>query len=320
MKIKVKSNTNIALVKYWGKKNKELKTPLNNSISMTLDSLYTITSIEESENDIFIINGKEDKNNRTKKYLDLLRNKFNKKDSLKIITENNFPTAAGIASSASGFSALAFGLDKYWNLNLDKKELSILSRIGSGSASRSIYGGFSEWEKGNNDDGSDSFAFQIVDENYWKDIRMIIVIVEDNKKDKSSSDGMDETVNTSPFYPAWLSSVENDLINLRKAIIEKDIEKLGKTVEHNCLKMHSTMITTIPSIIYWKPATLEIIEKINEIRKNNYQCYYTMDAGPNVKVLCEEKDLNIIKKQLEEMKCVKKIIVSKCGSEPILID
>jgi len=320
MKIKVKSNTNIALVKYWGKKNKELKIPLNNSISITLDSLYTITSIESSEKDIFIVNGIEDLNNlQIKKYLDLVRKKFNKNDCFKIVTENNFPTAAGIASSASGFSALAFALNKYWNLNLDKKELSILARIGSGSASRSVYGGFCEWHKGCKDDGSDSYATQIVDENYWKEIRIIVVIVEDTKKEKSSSDGMEQTVNTSPFYSAWLKSVEYDLIEVRKAIIEKDIEKLGKSIEHNCLKMHSTMFTSIPSIIYWKPATLEIIEKINKLKKDNYQCYYTMDAGPNIKVLCEKKDLNIIKEEIENMKCVKKIIISKCGSEPIEI-
>jgi len=319
MKITVKSNTNIALVKYWGKKDKELKTPLNNSISMTLDSLYTITSVEESDKDIFIINNKEENNQRIKKYLDLFRNKFNKKDCLKITTENNFPTSAGIASSASGFSALAFALDKYWNLNLSKKELSILSRLGSGSSCRSIYGGFVEWYKGAKEDGSDSYAEQIVDKDYWKDIRMIIIIVEDNKKSKSSSAGMEETVNTSPFYKCWLSSVDQDLINVRNAIFERDIEKLGKTMEHNCLKMHATMITTIPSIIYWKPSTLEVIEKIKEIRNNGYQCYYTMDAGPNIKLICEDNSLKNIKEELETLNCIKKIMVSKCGDGTSLI-
>ncbi|GIW21145.1 MAG: diphosphomevalonate decarboxylase [Candidatus Sericytochromatia bacterium] len=303
-----------------GKKNDDLKIPLNNSISMTIDSLYTITSVEDSEKDIFIINGKEENNERIKNYLNLFRNKFNKKDFLKIVTENNFPTSAGIASSASGFSALAFALDKYWNLNLSKKDLSILSRLGSGSACRSIYGGFVEWSKGNKDDGSDSYSIQIADKDYWKEIRMIIAIVEDNKKVKSSSDGMSQTVKTSPFYNCWLSSIENDLVNVRNAILERDIEKLGKTIEHNCLKMHATMITTIPSVIYWRAGTLKVIEKVNEIRNNGYPCYYTIDAGPNVKIICEEKDLLNIKQQIENLKDIKKIMVSKCGDGPTFLE
>lgn len=322
MKIETISNTNIALVKYWGKKDSKLKTPLNNSISMTLDKLHTKTSIEiiDSNEDEIIFNGKiseGSEKNKIVKFIDLIRNDFDKKDTyFKLNTENNFPTASGLASSASGFSALAVAVSEALNLNLSKKELSIYARKGSGSASRSIFGGFAEWEKGSFEDGSDSYAVQIVDENYW-DVRMLVTIVEDKKKDKSSTNGMEETVNTCPFYPAWLDTIEKDLNDVRSGILERDFEKVGQVMEQNCLKMHATMMTTKPSIIYWKPLTLEIIHKIRELREQGIPAYFTIDAGANVKVLCLPEYSEQIKSFLLETNGLKGIIDCKAGSSPI---
>lgn len=323
MKVTVKSNSNIALVKYWGKKNSNLKTPLNNSISMTLDSLFTITSFEiiESEKDLIFFNGSELPGKKTEKiirFVDLFRKNFKRNEKFRIETKNNFPDSAGLASSASGFSALAFGMDKIMNLNLEPKEISIYARLGSGSASRSIYGGFAEWLKGESEDGKDSYAIQIADENYWK-LGMLVCITETKEKDKSSTDGMEETVKSCPFYPAWLSTIENDLHEVRNGILSKDLEKVGNTMEHNCLKMHSTMFTTRPANIYWQSGTIEIIHLVYEIRKNGIECYFTIDAGPNVKILCKPEDISKIKNKLENIKSIKNIIECFPGKSPEII-
>lgn len=323
MKIEAIANTNIALVKYWGKKDSKLKTPLNNSISMTLDKLNTKTVIEiiDSNEDQIIFNGKiseGSEKNKIVKILDLFRTDFNKKDTFfKINTENNFPTASGLASSASGFAALSVAVNEVLNLKLDKKELSIYARKGSGSASRSVFGGFAEWEKGSLEDGSDSFAVQIADQNHW-DVRMLVTILEDKKKDKSSTNGMEETVNTCPFYPAWLDTIDSDLNDVRNGILEKDFEKVGQVMEQNCLKMHATMMTTKPSIIYWKPLTLEIIHKVRDLRNEGIPVYFTIDAGANVKVLCLPTYSEQIKNILSETNGIKGIIDCKSGSEPII--
>ncbi len=323
MKIKVIANTNIALVKYWGKRNIDLKLPLNSSISLTLDKLSTNTTIEAVDNfeDKLIFNNQvpsEEVKTKIINFINLFRKDY-KKENLKFLikTENNFPTASGLASSASGFAALAVAMNKILNLELSNEQLSCYARIGSGSACRSVYGGFAEWQKGESDDGSDSFAVQLADENFW-DINMLVVIVENEKKSKSSTAGMDETVKTCPFYPVWLSTVEQDLNDVREGIYAKDIEKVGKTMEHNCLKMHSTMFTTMPAIIYWKPATLAVIHKVNEMRENGLHCYFTIDAGANVKILCLPEEAEKIKSYLSDIKEIKEIIQCKAGKSPLV--
>lgn len=321
MKYTVRANSNIALVKYWGKKDSKLKTPLNNSISLTLDSLHTTTSIEISDRDQVFFSDHELTNNEKEKIIslvDIVRNDFSIDKKVLINTKNNFPTASGLASSASGFAALAYAIDKVFELNLTDIEISKYSRLGSGSACRSIYGGFSEWLKGEKTDGSDSYAVQIREQNHW-DISMLVVIVDDNKKDKGSTEGMDLTVKTCPFYPAWLETIDYDLNEVRKGIINKDLEKTGLIMEHNCLKMHATMMTTIPSVIYWKPSTLEIIQKVKELREMNINCYFTIDAGSNIKILCENYHVNQIKNYLKDSKGIKNIIWCKAGSAPFVM-
>jgi diphosphomevalonate decarboxylase len=324
MKVTVKANTNIALVKYWGKRDTALKLPLNNSISLTLEQLYTETSVEIIENaeDELLFNNENppvEVKNKIFKFVDLFRKDFSReKLKFRIKTANNFPTASGLASSASGFAALATAMNKVMQLELNSREISRYARIGSGSASRSIYGGFVEWQKGVQPDGSDSYAVPIVSENYW-DIRMLVVIVDDLKKTKSSTDGMAETVKTCPFYPAWLDTIEEDLNIVREGIIEKDLEKVGEAMEHNCLKMHSTMFTTKPAVIYWKPGTLAIIHQVHQMRHQGIFCYFTIDAGANVKILCLPEAVEKIKANLADVKEIKQIIECRPGSAPEII-
>jgi len=320
-KITIKAHPNIALVKYWGKKDEQLKIPFNNSISLTLDNIYTLTSVEIIENseDKIIFSNRDitqKEKNRVINFLDIFR-KITNKNNLKfsIITENNFPTASGLASSASGFCALGIALNELLKLKLDKKEISKLIRLGSGSACRSVYGGFVEWEKGVFTDGSDSYSIQIADENYW-DVRMLITIIDDKEKIKSSTNAMKETVLTSPFYQSWLNTIEKDLNEVRSGILEKDFEKVGKTIEHNCLKMHSTMFTSFPSTIFWQPETISIIKTVSLMRDDGLHCYFTIDAGANVKILCLPNEIQKIKLYLNQLSGIKNIIECKIGKSP----
>jgi diphosphomevalonate decarboxylase len=302
-----KANANIALVKYWGKRDSELNLPMNSSISITLDKLSTTTTVELNPvltHDIVILDNlvletSSIQYKRISKHLDLFRNKTSHK--AKVTTSNNFPTGSGLASSSSGFAALTIAAAKAYNLRLDKKTLSIIARQGSGSASRSIHGGFVEWHKGTKDDGSDSFAAQIEPASHWPELSVLVCIVDQKSKTVSSRVGMEQTVKTSPFYQSWLDTIETDLQNMRDSIKNKDFELLGKTAEHNCLKMHGTMQTTNPPIIYWKPTTIVIMQCVHRLRATGIQCYFTMDAGPQVKVLCLETNKKAVHEQLQLM-------------------
>ncbi|MBT3405940.1 diphosphomevalonate decarboxylase [Candidatus Woesearchaeota archaeon] len=315
MKSSAIANSNIALVKYWGKQDKELILPYNNSISLTISDLHTHTTVEfneELKEDQITLNDSQiDETSRKQiiKFLDIIRKDSDLK--AKIVSKNNFPTASGLASSASGYAALTLAATKALNLNLTKEELSKLARRGSGSACRSIYGGLSEWQKGTNND--DSFAKQIEKKDYWPDLRMLICTTTTEEKKTKSRAGMAQTVATSPMYKSWLDTIENDLTNVRTAIKNKDFTLLGKTAESNCLKMHATMITTEPPIIYWNPTTIKIMKQVELLREQGIECYYTMDAGPQVKILCLKNNQETILEKIKQIDGVINTITTKPG-------
>lgn len=325
MKATAIANANIALIKYWGKRNKELILPFNSNISVTLEGLNTVTTVEfdkKYEKDIFILDGKEQSGEqleRVVKTLELIREIANIKEKAKVSSKNNFPTAAGLASSAAGGAALAVAASTAAGLNLDKKELSIIARRNSGSASRSVEGGFVEWLKGESEDGSDSYGKQVASESHWPEFRIIATILSSKEKKVKSRPGMAKTVDTCPYYKSWLATINEDLEKVRKAILEKDFSILGQTAEQNAIKMHALMWTTIPSIIYWLPETLEIIKLILQWREEGLECYYTIDAGPQVKIICLEKDIGEIQKRLKEVKGIEDIHVCKPGGPAKLI-
>jgi diphosphomevalonate decarboxylase len=319
------ANINIALVKYWGKRNEELILPYNSSISMTCDGLFTITTVEfsdEYKKDLVIINDEELKKDEKDilGHIERIRQMAGIKEKVKIVSESNFPVAAGLASSASGLAALTVAAVKAVGSDLSQKEFSILARQGSGSACRSIFGGFVEWLKGEKEDGSDSYAKQIADKNYWSEFRMITTIVTEAKKKVGSRAGMAQTVKTCPYYEGWLKTVNQDLDIVRKSILNKDFTSVGSQAESNCLKMHALMMTTKPAIIYWIPATMEIIRNVILWREKGLECYFTIDAGPNVKVLCLKKDEKEINKRLLKLGGVIKTIICRPGDEAKLID
>lgn len=229
---------------------------------------------------------------RTVDFLNLFR--FNPKIYFKIETKNALPTAAGLASSASGLAALVLALNDFYNWNLSNQQLSILARLGSGSASRSIYPNFVEWHVGTEADGMDSYA-EPVKIDSWVSLRLGLIIVSDEDKEVSSRDGMSLAVKTSPYYKAWLDKTNQDITLAKKAMVDRNIQMLGETAESNALAMHSTAITSWPPLLYWSPKSVSNMNKVWKLRKQHNQIYFTMDAGSNLVLIFEEKDTQIVK-------------------------
>lgn len=320
MKAKALAFANIALVKYWGKENEQLSIPYNSSLSLTLKEFYTITEVKFSEDlksdEFYLNNEKRDKDlEKISKFVDHFRNLKKINTRVKIKSINHVPTAAGLASSASGFAALGMAINEALALNLSKEELSTYVRMGSGSAIRSLYGGFVMWEKGNSHKSSK--AIKIDDADF--DICMIAIIINSKEKSISSRDGMKHTVETSTFYPLWPQNALIDLENMKKAIKEKDIDKIGQIAEDNAFMMHASMMASRPSIIYLKPDTLIAIDMIKKLRAKGISAYITMDAGPNVKVIAKYSQSEIIKKELMAYFKSEDIIISTVGSDAYII-
>ncbi len=318
MKATAVANANIALVKYWGKRSSDPILPQNGSISMTCEDMTTKTTVEfsEGQNEHTVIINDEDFKKDEKDihgHLDRICRLAGISGHARVVSESNFPVAAGLASSASGFSALTVAACAAAGLKLEPRQLSILTRQGSGSACRSIFGGFVEWHRGQLDDGSDSYAEEIAGKDYWPGFRMVTTIVDMKKKPVSSRGGMAQTVATCPYYKSWLDTVDQDLDAVRSGIREKDFVKVAETAELNCLKMHATMITTKPPIIYWIPATMEIIHAVRQMREDGIPAYFTMDAGPNVKVMCLRENEKEVQQRVQELEGVLKTIVCRPG-------
>lgn len=319
MRATAKAHTNIALIKYWGKRNDSLILPTNSSLSVTLDGFHTETTVHFKEclnRDLFVLNDEEITGvayDRVTTYLDLFRNEA-KKEGLfaEVRSINKVPTAAGFASSASGFAALAAATSKALGLSVTDEELSRFTRQGSGSACRSIYGGFVEWEKGEKADGSDSYAIPIAPRDHW-DIRVAAVVLTAKEKDVSSRVGMKRTVDTSVFYDGWLDSLPKDLADIKEAIHARDFDKMGAIAEANCLKMHATTLGAIPPFTYWQDTTMTVMETVQQLRKQGIPAYFTIDAGPNVKVLYLPKDEEKVLTTLRQTNGVTDVIVSKVG-------
>ncbi len=311
MKITTKAPANIAFIKYWGKKDKILRLPANNSISMSLSNIFTITTVEFSKgltNDKIEINGGQlnsEEEERIVKHLDKIRFLAKIKDFARVVTKNNFPKGTGIASSASGFAALTLAASKSAGLNLSEKELSIIARQGSGSACRSIPDGFTEWIAGNSSETS--FAHSIFPANWWK-ICDITVLISKTSKKVSSSEGHD-LAESSPFYPVRIADMENKVSEIKKALKEKNFEKFGEILEEEAINMHAVMMTSRPAILYWLPKTLELILLIREWRSNNLPIFFTIDAGPSVHLICEKEN---------EMKVTQ--MLSKSGFKDFIVN
>lgn len=321
---KARAYTNIALIKYWGKKNEELILPMNNSLSLTLDAFYTETEVIFSDSymvDEFYLDGTLKDEKATKKvsqFLDLFRKEAGLSLKASVISQNFVPTAAGLASSASGLAALAGACNTALKLGLDDLSLSRFARRGSGSACRSIFGGFVEWEKGHDD--LSSYAKPVPSDSFEDDLAMVFVLINDQKKEVSSRNGMRRTVETSSFYQGWLDSVEGDLYQLKQAIKTKDFQLLGETMERNGLKMHGTTLAAQPPFTYWSPDSLKAMDAVRQLRKQGIPCYFTMDAGPNVKVLVENSHLSEVQETFTKLFSKEQVITAHAGPGIAIIE
>jgi diphosphomevalonate decarboxylase len=315
------AHPNIAFIKYWGNRENTLRLPMNGSISMNLDGLYTRTSISFQPSlpfDELIINGHEITGaglNRVAYILDIVRGMANIHERAEIVSENNFPSGAGIASSASAFAALAMAGSKAAGLNLTEAELSRLARRGSGSASRSIPGGFVEWQVGTTDD--DSFAFSIAPAEHWKLVDCIAIVSASHKK-TGSTEGH-AIAPTSPLQAARVADTPRRLDLCRNAILNKDFGAFASIVELDSDIMHSVMMTSTPALHYWKPASLAVMNAVRQWRSEGLSACYTVDAGANVHVICLETESNTVNKRLREIDGVEDVLVARAGGPAQLL-
>ena len=278
--------SNIALSKYWGKRDAGLNLPLNSSLSISLAEWGTTTTILPADRDEVLLNGEvfdpaSGFASKVVAYLDRFRR--GQMLPVRVETVNTIPTAAGLASSASGFAALTKAIDGAFQLGLPEAQQSMLSRYGSGSATRSFRHGFVRWDRGADPAGMDSFAVPV--EAPWPDFRIALIKVDTGPKAQSSRDGMGHTVATSPLFPPWPDRAEADCAAIEAAVRAQDFAKLGALAEANALAMHATMMAARPALTYLKAGSWQVLETLWQARADGLEAYATMDAGANVKLI-----------------------------------
>jgi diphosphomevalonate decarboxylase len=290
--------TNIALCKYWGKRDRDINLPVTSSLSVTLPNKGSTTRLSMAEDgmDHIVLNGEKILDDsqfylRTVDYLNLFRPRSNW--HLNIDITMNIPVAAGLASSACGFASLLFALKNLFQWKLNKRELSILARLGSGSACRSIWNGFVEWHAGIRADGMDSFGEPLYYE--WPGLVLGILTVNANIKPISSREAMQRTVDSSVLYTAWPKKVAQDLSIIKQSLRVRSFSLLCGTAESNALAMHATMLSSWPTICYYLPETIALMHQIWDLRRHGLQIFFTQDAGPNLKIFFLEKDEKFVR-------------------------
>ncbi|MFL2481374.1 MAG: diphosphomevalonate decarboxylase [Gammaproteobacteria bacterium] len=311
----VRTSPNIALIKYWGKRNTIKNLPAVDSISITLDNLWTemnvIFSSDLSNDELFINEKKQNNISRVKNCIDSICGE--QRDYASIMSRCNFPISAGLASSSSSFSALVVAINslmkKKWNTQLLANQAGSVS----GSAARSILGGIVKL----NNEPEKIRITQLLSPNDWP-LRVVIAITDKKEKAISSSKAMKLSADTSPFYSSWVEDQNDDIKEANSFISKKDFEGLASISEHNCMKMHSIMWTTRPSIVYWNSTTIDCMHAIRDLQRNGESVFFTIDAGPQIKAICLPENEEKIAKKLNEIKGVQSIMTSGLGSGPII--
>ena len=313
------AGTNIALVKYWGKRDEVLNLPATGSLSLTLDRLGTRTRVAfdggDGAGDRVTLDGapaSEKVAARVTTFLDRVRARAGIAARATVVTDNSVPTASGLASSASGFAALALAATGAAGLDLTPTELSVLARLGSGSAARSIFGGFVEMARGARADGSDAAAHPLDAGAGW-DVRLVVAITAAGEKALGSTAAMRRTAETSPYYEAWVRGVDGDLAAARAAITGRDLAALGAVAERSAMRMHASAMAAEPPILYWNPATIAAMARVRALRADGASAFFTIDAGPHVKVLCDAREAAAVAAALAETPGVLRTLVAAPG-------
>lgn len=294
--VTARAHTNIALIKYWGKTDIALNIPTTSSLSMTLEPFYTTTSVEftDNESDSLILNSAMEDSSRVSKFLEMMRGQYGNFPKVMIQSENHVPTAAGLASSASSFAALTAAMFGLLDLEKDDSEMSRIARRGSGSASRSIFGNFAVWNKGENHQSSFAESF------YNKDIglSMIVAEISSEKKKMSSTKGM-QLAKTAPTYGAWVEKSAIQLAEMKQAILQADIEKVGLIAQDNALGMHEQNRLCLEPFDYFTSETQRVVDFTKECYKAGLLAFVTIDAGPNVKIITDHATEKILLTKLK---------------------
>jgi diphosphomevalonate decarboxylase len=316
-KARARAGANFALVKYWGKADERLNVPAVGSISITLDALYTETQVElvpGLATDELVLDGKRRDADVAKisACVDLLRRAAGVETRVRVTSRNNFPTGAGLASSASGFAALVRAAEAAFGLELTPRERSIIARQGSGSAARSIFGGFVEMRAGSLPDGSDSFAEPLLDAGEWP-LEVVIAVTSTAEKAVGSRSGMTRSAGSSLYYPAWVAGQPADLEAARAAIRARDFAALADVAEHNCLKMHAAALAARPPLVYWNGATVECLHAVRALRARGVPVLFTIDAGPQLKAVCAPGARAAVERALREVAGVVDVLTSALG-------
>ena len=292
MKATAEARANIALVKYWGRRDHALNLPLTSSVSMTVDKLVTRTTVEASEDvkeDSLDINSVPQGGAplaRVVRHLDRLRDRAGVDLKCRVSSHNTFAASAGLASSASAFAALTVAGFAALGEKVDAVEASAFARMGSGSAARSIFGGFVEWHAGR--DHASSCAEQLAPPGHW-DLHDVVVVLSEGEKKVGSSEGH-EVAESSPLNAGRVARVPHLLREVRAGIAARDVRRVGEAAEEDALLMHAVMMTSAPSLLYWNPQTVAGLHAVRRWREEGLAAYATIDAGPNLHLLCEGKD------------------------------
>ncbi len=314
--------SNIAFIKYWGNRDSALRLPANGSISMNLDSLQTVTTVRFDTallTDRLILDGREQSGEvlmRVSRHLDHIRALAGVQTRALVISRNNFPTGAGIASSASAFSALTVAACAALGLRLNERQLSALARLGSGSACRSVPGGFVEWHAGRDHDSS--YAQSITPPEHWALVDLVAIVSSAHKA--VGSTGGHALAPTSPLQAARVADAPRRLNLCREAIRERNFEQLANVIEQDALMMHAVMMTSSPALIYWLPATLRIMQAVQQWRQAGLLAAFTIDAGPNVHVIAPAEFRTVLSERLRQIEGVDEVLEAVPGGPACLLN
>lgn len=316
-KTTARASSDIALVKYWGKKDEVLRLPENGSVSMVLQGLDTVTTVEfdkSLDRDRVIIEGEENQEEagRVVKHLDRIRELAEKQMFARVESKNSFPKGTGLSSSGSGFAALSYAATKALGLELSEKEMSILARQGSGTACRCVCGGFVEWKDGDSSDTS--YSETIFPKGYW-DVRDVVVVVDEGMKKVSSTEGH-TVAKSSPFYGRRQELIGEKIVEVKDLIEDKDFAGLGELVEAECLEFHSILLTSTPNMIAWYPGTVQVMQEVQAMREEGIRAYFTINTGFNVHVLTLPEHEEEVEKRMKSLSLVKNTLKAKVGGKP----
>lgn len=311
MKATAIAPSNIAFVKYWGRKDEQLRLPTNGSLSMNLSNLSTTTTVEFSSQyreDFVLIDNQQNESERLRviAHLERIRTRCHLSTKAKVVSLNSFPSGTGLSSSASGFAALTLAASKAIGLSLSEKEMTILARQGSGSACRSIPDGFVEWKDG--DASEESYAYSLFPSTHW-DLVDVVAVVSSEKKEISTSEGQ-RRAESSPFMSVRQQSMSEKLERAKHLLTMKQFATFGELIEREALEMHAVMLTSWPSLIYWTPGTLQVMKLVQQWRTEHVDVYFTINTGQDIHLICQSNTVDTVVNRLKNIVFVKQIIVN----------